>query len=50
MAPIQHIGLPPFVLLSVGVATGCADGHMVETYLAKGLASQLLDHDQCQQL
>ncbi|MGP0171584.1 hypothetical protein ACSVIJ_06820 [Pseudomonas sp. NCHU5208] len=54
MTPIQHIGLALFVLLSVGLAighrTGCADGRVVETYLAKGLASQLLGHDLCQQL
>lgn len=53
MTPIQNIGLALFVLLSVGVAIGhkteCADGHVVETYLAKGLASQLLGLDLCQQ-
>ncbi|WP_277373956.1 hypothetical protein [Pseudomonas sp. AA-38] len=51
MTPIQHIGLALFVLLSVGLAIGhrteCADGRVVETYLAKGLASQLLGHDLC---
>lgn len=53
MPPIQNIGLALFVLLSIGLAiahrTECADGRVVETYLAKGLASRLLGHDLCQQ-
>lgn len=53
MTPIQNIGLALFVLLSIGVAIGhrteCADGRVVETYLAKGLASQVLGHDLCEQ-
>ncbi|MDG9760960.1 hypothetical protein N7365_22995 [Pseudomonas sediminis] len=53
MTPIQNLGLALFVLLSIGFAIGhkteCSDGRVVETYLAKGLASQLLGHDLCQQ-
>lgn len=53
MTPIQNIGLALFVLLSIGFAIGhkikCGDGRMVETYLAKGLASQVLGHDLCEQ-
>jgi hypothetical protein len=53
MTPIQNIGLALFVLLSIGIAIGhrtdCGDGRVVETYLARGLASQLLGHDLCQQ-
>jgi hypothetical protein len=53
MTPIQNIGLALFVLLSIGVAIGhkteCGDGRVVETYLAKGLASKVLGHDLCQQ-
>lgn len=49
MTPIQNIGLALFVLLSIGIAIGhktdCGEGRVVETYLAKGLASQLLGHD-----
>lgn len=51
MNHIQHLGLALFVLLSVGLAIGhkttCPDGRIVETYLAKGLASQVLGHDLC---
>lgn len=53
MTPIQNLGLSLFVILSIGFALGhkaeCADGRVVETYLAKGLASKLLGHDLCQQ-
>lgn len=53
MTPIQKIGLALFVVLSIGIAIGhktdCDDGRVVETYLAKGLASKLLGHDLCQQ-
>ncbi|WP_125835910.1 hypothetical protein [Pseudomonas sp. o96-267] len=53
MTPIQNLGLALFVVLSIGFAIGhkteCSDGRVVETYLAKGLASQLLGHDLCQQ-
>lgn len=52
MSPIQNLGLALFVILSIGIAIGhkteCPDGRTVETYLAKGLASQLLGHDLCQ--
>ena len=57
MTPIQNIGLALFVVLSIGIAIGiaighktdCDDGRVVETYLAKGLASKVLGHDLCQQ-
>ncbi|WP_220804885.1 hypothetical protein [Pseudomonas sp. NCCP-436] len=52
MTNIQHLGLTLFVLLSAGIAMGhkttCTDGRIVETYLAKALASQVLGHDMCQ--
>lgn len=51
MTPIQNLGLSLFVIISIGFALGhttqCADGRTVETYLARGLAMQVLGHDLC---